>query len=108
MKKARKKRNKVESKGDKVESKADVDVKPAGPEAANVSDVVHDARGRWRNRIFFIISASGSAIGVGNIWKFPYLTYKHGGGAFILQYVIALVVCGIPMLVLELTLGQKF
>jgi SNF family Na+-dependent transporter len=46
-------------------------------------------------------------IGLGNIWKFPYLTFKHGGVTFILAYAIALFVVGIPMLILELTLGQK-
>jgi len=59
------------------------------------------------NRPVFILAAVGSMIGLGNIWKFPYLTFKHGGAAFIFTYLAALIVVGIPMLILELTLGQK-
>ena len=59
------------------------------------------------NRFVFILATSGSCIGLGNIWKFPYLTFKHGGIPFIISYLIALVAIGIPMLILELTLGQK-
>ena len=66
------------------------------------------SRERWRHRGLFILAACGSAIGLGNIWRFPYLTYKHGGAAFIGAYLFAMIVCGIPMLILELTLGQKF
>ena len=53
------------------------------------------------------MASVGSAIGLGNFWKFPYLTFKHGGWFFILAYACALFVCGLPMLILELTLGQK-
>ena len=68
-------------------------------------DVPGNERERWKHRALFILAAVGSAIGLGNIWRFPYLTYKHGGGAFIGAYIFALIVCGIPMLILELTLG---
>jgi solute carrier family 6 amino acid/orphan transporter-like 15/16/17/18/20 len=64
-------------------------------------------RPRWMNRGAFLLAAVGSSIGLGNIWKFPYLTWKHGGTVFVLAYLIALVFVGIPMLILELTLGQK-
>ena len=57
--------------------------------------------------MFFVNATVGAAIGLGNFWKFPYLTFKHGGPAFIITYLLALFVCGIPMLILELTLGQK-
>jgi solute carrier family 6 amino acid/orphan transporter-like 15/16/17/18/20 len=49
----------------------------------------------------------GCSIGLGNIWKFPFLTFKHGGVKFIIAYLIAMFVVGIPMLLLEVTLGQK-
>lgn len=64
-------------------------------------------RDRWMNNPAFVIACVGSAIGLGNFWKFPYLTFKHGGGFFIGAYAVALFTCGIPMLILELTLGQK-
>jgi SNF family Na+-dependent transporter len=71
------------------------------------ADDVVNGRDRWLNRFVFILAASGSCIGLGNIWKFPYLCFKHGGVTFIIAYLIALVAIGIPMLILELTLGQK-
>jgi NSS family neurotransmitter:Na+ symporter len=64
-------------------------------------------RERWPNRLAFLFAAATSAIGLGNVWRFPYLTYKYGGGAFLLPYLIALVVAGIPLIILEFALGQK-
>jgi len=64
-------------------------------------------RERWPSRAAFIFAAIGSAAGLGNIWRFPYLTYKYGGGAFLIPYLIALFVTGIPLLILEFALGQK-
>ena len=65
-------------------------------------------RQRWKNRTTFILAAIGSAIGIGNFWRFPYLAYKHGGVIFFVPYLLALFLIGIPMLLLELSLGQKF
>ena len=56
-------------------------------------------------RFMFVCGTLGAAIGLGNMWKFPNLTFKHGGVAFIVAYVIVLILAGIPMLTLELTLG---
>ena len=64
-------------------------------------------RERWPTRLTFLFAAVTSAIGLGAVWRFPYLTYKYGGGAFLLPYLIALVVAGIPLLILEFALGQK-
>jgi SNF family Na+-dependent transporter len=58
-------------------------------------------------RLMFICGSIGAAIGLGNMWKFPNLTFKHGGIAFIIIYVIVLLIAGMPMLLLEFTLGQK-
>ena len=64
-------------------------------------------RPQWKTHKGFLLAAIGSAIGLGNIWRFPYLCYKDGGGAFLIPYVIALFVVGIPLMILELGLGHK-
>jgi NSS family neurotransmitter:Na+ symporter len=61
----------------------------------------------WDNRTAFILAAIGSAIGLGNIWRFPYIAYKFGGGAFLIPYFVALFTAGIPLLILEFALGHK-
>lgn len=65
------------------------------------------ARARWSSRTIFLFAAIGSAVGLGNVWRFPYLTYKFGGGAFLVPYLTALFFLGIPLLILEFALGQK-
>lgn len=66
-----------------------------------------EARGQWGSRIGFVLAAIGSAVGLGNIWRFPYLTYKNGGGAFLIPYLIAVLTVGIPLIMLEVSLGHK-
>jgi neurotransmitter:Na+ symporter, NSS family len=65
------------------------------------------ARQRWSSRTIFLFAAIGSAVGLGNVWRFPYLTYEYGGGAFLIPYLVALLVLGIPLLILEFAIGQK-
>ncbi len=67
----------------------------------------HHPRPQWRSRMGFILAAIGSAVGLGNIWRFSYLCYKNGGGAFLIPYLIALLVVGIPLMILELGIGHK-
>eukprot|EP00756_Hemistasia_phaeocysticola_P028833 Hpha_TRINITY_DN16194_c7_g8::TRINITY_DN16194_c7_g8_i1::g.7200::m.7200/K05035/SLC6A2; solute carrier family 6 (neurotransmitter transporter, noradrenalin) member 2 len=69
-------------------------------------DHPENKRDRWSSRVSFILAAVGSAIGLGNFWRFPYLVYKYGGGTFLIPYTVALFVVGIPMLQLELSVGQ--
>ncbi|TDX51193.1 sodium-dependent transporter [Orenia marismortui] len=64
-------------------------------------------RDQWGSRFGFILAAIGSAVGLGNIWRFPYMAYENGGGAFLVPYFFALLTAGIPLLVLEMGLGHK-
>ncbi|MBL1067762.1 sodium-dependent transporter [Streptomyces sp. 7-21] len=62
----------------------------------------------WGTRLGFLMAAIGSAVGLGNIWRFPAVTYENGGGAFIVPYLAALLTAGIPLLILEYTLGRRY
>ncbi|CAO2606194.1 Sodium- and chloride-dependent GABA transporter 3 [Lemmus lemmus] len=66
---------------------------------------VHE-RGHWNNKVEFVLSVAGEIIGLGNVWRFPYLCYKNGGGAFLIPYVVFFICCGIPVFFLETALGQ--
>uniref|UniRef100_A0AAX7TBL2 Transporter n=1 Tax=Astatotilapia calliptera TaxID=8154 RepID=A0AAX7TBL2_ASTCA len=66
----------------------------------------YNERGQWNNKIEFVLSVAGEIIGLGNVWRFPYLCYKNGGGAFFVPYVIFFICCGIPVFFLETALGQ--
>ena len=63
-------------------------------------------RGAWTSRFGFILAAVGSAVGLGNIWRFPYVTGMHGGAAFVLVYLVCVFAIGVPLLIAELTLGR--
>lgn len=65
-------------------------------------------RSTWGTRAGFIMAAVGSAVGLGNIWRFPYVAYDNGGGAFFIPYLFALLTAGIPILILEFTIGHKY
>ncbi len=63
-------------------------------------------RDRWGSKIAFIMAAVGFAVGFGNVWRFPSLAYEYGGGAFFIPYIMALLFIGIPLVTLEVSLGQ--
>ncbi|WP_156721934.1 sodium-dependent transporter [Streptomyces apocyni] len=65
-------------------------------------------REQWGTRAGFLLAAIGSAIGLGNIWRFPAVAYDGGGGAFLLPYLIALLTAGLPLLIMEYTIGRKY
>lgn len=65
-------------------------------------------RENWSARSGFILAAIGSAVGLGNIWRFPYVAYENGGGAFMVPYLIALIAAGFPLLFLDYVVGQKY
>jgi len=67
-----------------------------------------EERERWRRRADFIFASIGASIGLGNVWRFPYITYANGGGAFLIPYFVALLTAGIPLVILEFALGRSY
>ncbi|MFN8048101.1 MAG: sodium-dependent transporter [Ancrocorticia sp.] len=65
-------------------------------------------RGAFSGRNAFIFAAIGSAVGLGNIWRFPYIAYSNGGGAFMIPYIVALLTAGIPLLFLDYAIGHRY
>ena len=63
--------------------------------------------GQWSSRLAFILAATGSAVGLGNIWKFPYIAGENGGGAFVLIYLMCIAVIGIPIMMAEVLVGRR-
>ncbi|MGD8483742.1 MAG: sodium-dependent transporter [Thioalkalispiraceae bacterium] len=71
---------------------------------AGVRESIH---GQWSTRWAFILAATGSAVGLGNIWKFPYITGENGGGAFVLIYLVCIAIIGVPIMMAEIMLGRR-
>jgi NSS family neurotransmitter:Na+ symporter len=71
------------------------------------AEKAEDRRGAFSSRRVFILAAIGSAVGLGNIWRFPYVAYENGGGAFVIPYLVALLTAGIPFLFLDYALGHR-
>ncbi|XP_006811930.2 sodium- and chloride-dependent glycine transporter 1-like [Saccoglossus kowalevskii] len=66
----------------------------------------NEERGNWAGRLDFILSLIGYSVGLSNLWRFPSLCYRNGGGAFLIPYLIAMVICGMPFFFMELAWGQ--
>jgi NSS family neurotransmitter:Na+ symporter len=64
-------------------------------------------RAFWSSRLAFVLAATGSAVGLGNIWKFPYITGENGGGAFVLVYLLCIAIVGIPIMMAEVVIGRR-
>ncbi|MCP3962050.1 MAG: hypothetical protein GY719_29765 [bacterium] len=62
---------------------------------------------RWSSKLYFLPAAIGLAVGPGNVWRFPYLAGDHGGGAFVLLYLLAVAVVAVPILIAELMVGRR-
>jgi NSS family neurotransmitter:Na+ symporter len=71
-----------------------------------MAKLLEEQRENWGSRGGFVLAAVGSAVGLGNIWRFPYEAYTNGGGAFLIPYIIAMIIVGIPMLIMEFSLGH--
>lgn len=72
-----------------------------------MSDKTRSIHGEWSSRFAFILAATGSAVGLGNIWKFPYITGQNGGGAFVMVYLACVAAIGIPIMIAEIMLGRR-
>ncbi|XP_056297175.1 sodium- and chloride-dependent GABA transporter 2-like [Pseudoliparis swirei] len=65
-----------------------------------------EERGHWGSKVEFLLAVVGNVVGLGNVWRFPYLCYKNGGGAFLVPYLVFVVTCAVPLFLLETTVGQ--
>uniref|UniRef100_A0A674CUZ2 Transporter n=1 Tax=Salmo trutta TaxID=8032 RepID=A0A674CUZ2_SALTR len=77
------------------------------PEEGMEDNKVGEERPKWNNKAEYLLTCIGFAVGLGNVWRFPYLCQIYGGGAFLIPYLIALVFQGLPLLYLELAIGQR-
>ena len=68
---------------------------------------IESTRGKWGSKIGFIVAAAGSAIGLGNIWRFPYVAGENGGAAFVFIYIIFVILIGLPVMITELSVGRS-
>ncbi len=73
---------------------------------SSASSSVSGDREHWSSHVEFFLTTLGLAVGLGNVWRFPYVTYTSGGGSFLIPYVSVLLMVAIPILFMEFTIGQ--
>uniref|UniRef100_A0A8C8G482 Transporter n=1 Tax=Oncorhynchus tshawytscha TaxID=74940 RepID=A0A8C8G482_ONCTS len=88
--------------GEGKDLNGDMDVEDGGSDAEDDA-----ARPAWNSKLQYILAQVGFSVGLGNVWRFPYLCQKNGGGAYLVPYLILLIVIGIPLFFLELSVGQR-
>ncbi len=66
-----------------------------------------ERKSQFTNRLGFVLAAAGSAVGLGNIWRFPYLAARYGGGAFLLTYIVLVVTFGFSLMIAEIAIGRR-
>ncbi|HEX41402.1 MAG TPA: sodium-dependent transporter, partial [Phycisphaerales bacterium] len=71
-----------------------------------MAQLLEEQRETWGSRGAFVLAAIGSAVGLGNLWGFPYKLYSNGGGAFLIPYIVALFLVGLPLMILEFSVGH--
>ncbi len=80
----------------------------SSPSSTQGAPLAPEKRETFSSRKLFILSAVGSAVGLGNIWRFPYVAYENGGGAFLIPYLVAILCAGIPLLFLDYAVGHRY
>jgi len=91
-----------------VEEVEKVEVTTDPLDEVKTKELENEKNNEWGSNLSFVLAMIGSAVGLGNIWRFPYVLYKNGGGAFYIPYVFALLIFGIPFLILEYAVGYNF